>query len=59
MSGRHGAETASTDPPEPKVPDPKGELISAVSVVDVRFPASRERDGSDATNPSPATRPSM
>ena len=29
------------------------ELITAVEVVDVRFPTSRELDGSDAMNPDP------
>ncbi|MGN9845752.1 hypothetical protein ACTMTI_47285 [Nonomuraea sp. H19] len=30
------------------------EVISAVEAVDVRFPTSRQLDGSDAMNPDPA-----
>jgi L-fuconate dehydratase len=38
---------------EPEVPGTMTELITAVDAVDVRFPTSRELDGSDAMNPEP------
>ncbi|MEV4624036.1 enolase C-terminal domain-like protein [Asanoa sp. NPDC049573] len=34
-------------------PDLTGEVIAAVEAIDVRFPTSRELDGSDAMNPEP------
>ncbi len=42
-----------TGPCEPTLPDAMSELISAVEAVDVRFPTSRDLDGSDAMNPEP------
>ncbi|MDT7634598.1 MAG: L-fuconate dehydratase, partial [Pseudonocardiales bacterium] len=37
----------------PAAGQPVTDLITAVEAVDVRFPTSRELDGSDAMNPEP------